>query len=160
MQLIHHLDGVKRPHSLTSRQGEFCLQYVLTANKAKAARLSGYARRNSSSIGCRLLKRQDIQDYVRALRLEAARKSETPTTADLVDDMQRSKNETVASLADLFSVSDGVLRLRDPRTLNAAALSLADGFEFDSDGGIAGYRLNPNEVGPAFTRLMTLAGRT
>lgn len=161
MELIDDVDAVTPPHSLNARQRTFCVEYILTGgNKAKAARYSGYSWKNSSSIGCRLLKRTDIQTYIDQLRVGGAEASRrVPDIEAVGSEMARAKNETVASTADLFTVADGVLRFRDPQKLNSHALQLIESFEADEAGNVTGYRLNPANASHAFCRMLQLAGR-
>lgn len=159
MSLIHELAALDAPPSLTPRQQEFCLQFVLTNNKAKSARLAGYTLRNSSSIDCRLLKRDDIRGYVRKLRQAALDRAERPNVLDLGDDMRKGKSELVASLSDLFEIKGGVLRLRNLEELKPSGLALIQDFEANSDGMVSAYKLDPTKLGPAVTQMMLLAGR-
>lgn len=157
MELVHHLNAVEPPNSLTPRQQEFCIQFILLNNKAESARQAGYARRNSSSIGCRLLQREDIQSYIDALRREAQRQRNVPTPDTLADEYERAENETSVSLASFLDLSDGVLRLRDPEDLAEHCFSDLENIEFGNDGQVAGYRLKHGGV-PSLQRMMQLAG--
>lgn len=157
MELVHDLCAVEPPTSLTPRQKEFCLQFVLVNNKAKAAKLSGYARLNSSSVGCRLLKRTDIRDYIKALRSESQRVRNVPTTESLTDEYAKAESTTGVSLASFLDLSDGVLRLRDPDDLAEHCFNGLESIEFDTDGRVAGYRLKLGGV-PSLQRMMELAG--
>lgn len=157
MELVHDLCAVEPPISLTPRQKEFCLQFVLVNNKAKAAKLSGYARRNSSSVGCRLLKRTDIRDYIKALRSESQRVRNVPTPGTLSDEYAKAESTTGVSLAAFLDLTDGVLRLRNPEDLADHCIGELDNIEFGNDGQVAGYRLKQGGV-PSLQRMMQLAG--
>ena len=54
--------------SLTNMQEDFCRQYIKLHNAAKAARLAGYSNTSSRNIGCKLLKREDIQLRLKELK--------------------------------------------------------------------------------------------
>lgn len=158
MDLVHDLDALEAHSSLTRRQQEFCIQFILTNNKAEAARLAGYALNNSSSIGCRLLRREDIQKYIQALRVEAARRSHKPNVDDVAYKMASTKAEAVASMSSYFELSAGTLRLRRPDQLSRYAiddLHPFEGIELDEFGRVVGYKLRqPTE---SIVRLIELA---
>ena len=158
MRLIHELITLAAPTSLTPRQKEFCIQFVLLNSKSKAARESGYARRNSSSIGCRLLKRKDIRDYIKALRAESQRVRNVPTPESISDEYLKAENETAVSLASFLDLTGGVLRLRNPEDLAEHCIGELENIVFDTDGRIAGYRLKQGGV-PSLERMMQLAGQ-
>ena len=54
---------------MTSRQERFIQEYLVDLCGAKAARRAGYSPKSARSIGCRLLKREDIHKEV-ALAME------------------------------------------------------------------------------------------
>ena len=54
---------------MTARQERFVREYLVDLCAAKAARRAGYSYKNARSIGCRLLKREDVQREV-ALAME------------------------------------------------------------------------------------------
>ena len=49
---------------MTARQERFIREYLVDLCASKAARRAGYSVKNARSIGCRLLKREDIQREV------------------------------------------------------------------------------------------------
>ena len=56
---------------MTSRQERFVREYLVDLCAAKAARRAGYSHKNARSIGCRLLKKEEIQrEVARAMELE------------------------------------------------------------------------------------------
>ena len=52
---------------LTQKQEEFCRQYKIHKNAAKAARLAGYSPASAKGIGCKLLKTKEITDRLAEL---------------------------------------------------------------------------------------------
>lgn len=52
---------------LTQKQEEFCRQYKIYKNAAKAARLAGYSESSAKGIGCKLLKTKEITDRLAEL---------------------------------------------------------------------------------------------
>ena len=64
-------DGEGR--EMTARQERFIREYLVDLCGAKAARRAGYSVKNARSIGCRLLKREDIQrEVAKAMETEKA----------------------------------------------------------------------------------------
>ena len=56
---------------MTARQERFVREYLVDLCAAKAARRAGYSHKNARSIGCRLLKKEEIQrEVARAMELE------------------------------------------------------------------------------------------
>ena len=56
---------------MTGRQERFVREYLVDLCAAKAARRAGYSHKNARSIGCRLLKKEEIQrEVARAMELE------------------------------------------------------------------------------------------
>ena len=56
---------------MTARQERFIREYLVDLCGAKAARRAGYSIKNARSIGCRLLKKDEIQrEVARAMELE------------------------------------------------------------------------------------------
>ena len=56
---------------MTGRQERFVREYLVDLCAAKAARRAGYSLKNARSIGCRLLKREDVQmEVAKAMELE------------------------------------------------------------------------------------------
>ena len=56
---------------MTARQERFIREYLVDLCAAKAARRAGYSIKNARSIGCRLLKKEEIQRKVaQAMELE------------------------------------------------------------------------------------------
>ena len=56
---------------MTGRQERFVREYLVDLCAAKAARRAGYSIKNARSIGCRLLKKEEIQRKVaQAMELE------------------------------------------------------------------------------------------
>ena len=56
---------------MTGRQERFIREYLVDLCAAKAARRAGYSIKNARSIGCRLLKKEEIQRKVaQAMELE------------------------------------------------------------------------------------------
>ena len=49
---------------MTGRQERFVREYLVDLCAARAARRAGYSVKNARSIGCRLLKREDVQREV------------------------------------------------------------------------------------------------
>ena len=49
---------------MTGRQERFVREYLVDLCASKAARRAGYSYKNARSIGCRLLKREDVQREV------------------------------------------------------------------------------------------------
>ena len=66
--------GAEEVGKMTARQERFIREYLVDLCASKAARRAGYSIKNARSIGCRLLKREDIQR-------EVARAMETEKTA-------------------------------------------------------------------------------
>ena len=56
--------------ALSEKEITYCEQYVVYANGSKAARIAGYDNPKESS--CQLLRKPDIQNYLKALRAKAA----------------------------------------------------------------------------------------
>ena len=157
MKLVNHLIALEAPKSLSQRQQEYCIQFVLNSgNKAKAAKLSGYALRNSSSIGCRLLRRKDIQSYIRALRAEAKKRLHTPTPETIKGEYVKAENQAVMSLAEFIDLSGGLLRLRTPDELPDGSTDILENIEFNKEGQVTGYRLKDGGV-PALQRMIDLS---
>ena len=157
MKLVNHLIALEAPKSLTQRQQEFCIQYILNSgNKAKAAKESGYSRQNSSSIGCRLLRRDDIQTYIRALRVEAKKRLKTPTPETIKGEYAKAENQAVMSLAEFIDLSGGLLRLRQPDELPNGYTDVLENIEFDNEGNVTGYCLKEGGV-PALQRMIDLS---
>ena len=157
MKLVNHLLALEAPKSMSLRQCEFCIQFVLNSgNKAKAAKLSGYALRNSSSIGCRLLRRKDIQSYIRALRAEAKNRLHTPTPETIAYELVKAENQAVMSLAEFIDLSGGLLRLRRLDELPHGSTDVLEGIEFDDNGQVIGYRLKSGGL-PPLQRMLDLS---
>lgn len=56
--------------NLNAREKRFCEEYVVDYNGTRAAKRAGYAEGSAAKAACRLLKRQEVLDYVAELQRE------------------------------------------------------------------------------------------
>ena len=69
--------------NITEKQKRFVEEYLKDLNASAAVIRSGYSSRNAKEIGCQLLKRENVQEYVQMLRNEQAQKAKIEV-ADIV----------------------------------------------------------------------------
>lgn len=69
--------------NITEKQKRFAEEYLKDLNASAAVIRSGYSSRNAKEIGCQLLKRENVQEYVQMLRNEQAQKAKIEV-ADIV----------------------------------------------------------------------------
>lgn len=67
---------------LTSKQEQFCREYLVDLNATQAAIRSGYSEETAKSIACENLTKPDIQEFIQDLKLERSKRLEI--TADKV----------------------------------------------------------------------------
>lgn len=53
---------------MTEKQKRFCEEYIVDCNATQAAIRAGYSEKTAYSIGQRLLKKVEVQDYIEELR--------------------------------------------------------------------------------------------
>ena len=67
---------------MNARQKRFCEEYIIDLNAARAATTVGYSAKSAKVIGCKLLTKANLADYIQELMTK--REKETGITAQVV----------------------------------------------------------------------------
>ncbi len=97
---------------MTEKQKRFCEEYLIDCNATQAAIRAGYSEKTAYSIGQRLLKNVEVQNYVAQLG-EAARTDRTADAAEVMEYLTSVlRGESKASVVAVVGVGDGCSEAR------------------------------------------------
>ena len=92
---------------MTEKQKRFCEEYLIDLNATQAALRAGYSEKTAYSIGQRLLKNVEVQNYISALG-EAAKNARTADAAEVMEYLTSvMRGESEASVVVVEGIGDG-----------------------------------------------------
>jgi phage terminase small subunit len=77
---------------LTQKQKIFCEEYIIDWNASRAARAAGYSEKTSKEIGCNLLTKVNIQEYIEEIQKDL-QKLAGISRLSVIKDLQKIHNE-------------------------------------------------------------------
>lgn len=92
---------------MTEKQKRFCEEYLIDLNATQAALRAGYSEKTAYSIGQRLLKKVEVQNYIADLG-EAAKNARTADAAEVMEYLTAVlRGESKASVVVVEGIGDG-----------------------------------------------------
>jgi phage terminase small subunit len=93
--IIHEKEGCL----MTPKQEAFAIEYLKDKNATQAAIRAGYSKKTAYSIGCEMLKRTDVQQFLRDKQEEAA-KNATITVESIAENLREIAANPLAKDSD------------------------------------------------------------
>lgn len=84
---------------MTPKQEAFAIEYLKDKNATQAAIRAGYSKKTAYSIGCEMLKKSEIQQFLRE-RQEESRANATVTVDGIVDQLREISANPLAKDSD------------------------------------------------------------